>query len=286
MKTRDGVLPGGIPYVAAGEGPPLVVFPGFAPRNENPQGLERALAFGAFGELRSRYTIYQLARRPGVAEGATVEDFANDYATAIRATFGGPVMVVGVSTGGAAALRLAADHPDLVERLVVAGAAHTFTPESRAAMQGWLDRARQRRFPMQAMTIVLTTSPWWRPLARVALFLLNDLPDRGKDLSDGIATCQALMRFDCADRLRDIRAPMLLILGERDGFVSPAIREATIRGVAGSRLAVYERRGHAGILRDKRFARDVGAFFGRDAEGTKGDSTTEADRVVTSDERT
>lgn len=266
MKTRDGVLPGGIPYVAAGEGPPLVVFPGFAPKNENPEGLERSLAFGAFGELRSRYTIYQLARRPGIAEGATVEDFANDYATAIRATFERPVKIVGVSAGGAVALRLAADHPDLVERFVVAGAAHTFSPEGRAAMEDWLDRARRRRFPMQAMTMLLTTSPWWRPLARVALFLLSDLPERRKDLSDGIATCQALIAFDCTDRLSAIRAPMLLVLGERDAFVSPAIREATIRGVAGSRLAVYEKRGHVGTFLGKRFARDLGTFFGRNGD--------------------
>jgi pimeloyl-ACP methyl ester carboxylesterase len=50
-------------------------------------------------------------------------DLANDYAGALDGMFQRPVDVLGISTGGSLALQLAADRPELVERLVVAGAA-------------------------------------------------------------------------------------------------------------------------------------------------------------------
>ena len=59
-----------------------------------------------------------------MSPGYTFNDMAADYAAMIREEFGGPMDVIGVSTGGSIVQHLAADHPDVVRRLVIHSSAH------------------------------------------------------------------------------------------------------------------------------------------------------------------
>ena len=40
--VREGALPGGLPYLAAGRGPPLLAFPALSAVHANPAGLGSA----------------------------------------------------------------------------------------------------------------------------------------------------------------------------------------------------------------------------------------------------
>jgi pimeloyl-ACP methyl ester carboxylesterase len=238
------------------------MFHGHYPTYGNPTGIARRLSLFPFRDLMNRYTIYLISRRPGVLPGTTIADFAADYANAISATLDVPVNLVGLSAGGAIALQFAADHPHLVHRLVVAGAAHTWSPQGKAALLDWLARVRAGRHPMQAMTGLVMTSPLLRPWAR-ALMWVQDMDNRGKDMSDGIVTAEALVSFSCLDQLAEVVAPLLLIAGERDPFLSESIIRQTVAGAPFARLVVYPRRGHFGVFMDKRFSQDVAAFLAR-----------------------
>lgn len=258
--VEERTLKGGLPYLATGTGPPLVVFHGHYPTHGNPTGMARRLSPAPLGGLLDHYTIYLISRQPGVLPGTTIADYAADYANAISANFAGPVSIVGLSAGGAIALQFAADYPHLVHRLVVASAAYTWSPEGKAAMLDWLARVRTGRHPMQAMTGLVTTAPLLLPLAR-ALMWMQDMDNRGKDLSDGIVTAEALAEFNCFDRLAEVVAPLLLIAGERDPFLSPSIIQQTVTGAPNARLKMYQRRGHIGVFLGQRFSQDVAAFL-------------------------
>jgi TAP-like protein len=85
-----------------------------------------------------------------------------------------------------------------------------------------------------------------------------------------IVTVEAEDAFDVSDRLGEIRAPTLVIGGERDPGYSRELFEETARGIPDARLFIYEGRGHGGTVTDRRFARDVTAFLvgaGRPAPG-------------------
>ena len=58
-------------------------------------------------------------------------DIANDYAAMVRDEFGGPVDVLGISTGGSLVQHFAADHPELVRRLVIHSAAHRLSGQGK-----------------------------------------------------------------------------------------------------------------------------------------------------------
>ena len=62
-------------------------------------------------------------------------------------------------------------------------------------------------------------------------------------------------------RLREIRAPTLVIAGEGDRAFTPELLEATAAGITGARLVLYRGRGHIGAMIDPRFGRDVAGFL-------------------------
>ncbi|MDY6878505.1 MAG: alpha/beta hydrolase [Chloroflexota bacterium] len=70
---------------------------------------------------------YSVTRKPGLPDGYSMQDMSDDYAVMIREEFGHPFDVIGVSTGGSIAQHLAADHPDLVRRLVIHSSAYTLS---------------------------------------------------------------------------------------------------------------------------------------------------------------
>ena len=122
-----------------GEGPPVLLLHGLAGHagewDETAAWLtprHRVLALEARGHGRSE-------RRPGdVSRAAHVADVA----FAIERPLGGePVVLVGQSLGGHAALLLAAEHPELVRALVLADAGPAPAPDPAAMaarVAGWL----------------------------------------------------------------------------------------------------------------------------------------------------
>jgi pimeloyl-ACP methyl ester carboxylesterase len=122
-EVREGQTEGGLPFLSFGAGPPLVVFPGLGMTNANPSGIQRWGEMRLLAPLASTFTVHRISRRIGLASETTMEDLANDYAGALDEMFQKPVDVLGISTGGSLALQLAADRPELVRKLVVAGAA-------------------------------------------------------------------------------------------------------------------------------------------------------------------
>jgi pimeloyl-ACP methyl ester carboxylesterase len=114
---REGVLDGGLPYLAVGQGPPLVVFSPFTAEHANPTGQQRRFYLRPLAPLARHFTVYLVNRKPGLRPGSTIADLAADYAQALERTFNGPVAIMGISTGGSIAQQFAIDHPELVDRL-------------------------------------------------------------------------------------------------------------------------------------------------------------------------
>ncbi|MEV4530708.1 alpha/beta fold hydrolase [Streptosporangium sp. NPDC049304] len=105
-------------------------------------------------------TFHRLRRQSPAraAIGTTMADLAAVYAQAIRGISEGPVNMLAISTGGSIALQLAADHPGLVDRLVLAGTACTLGPIGRRAQRAYIERSRQGRRPSPALAEVVTES--------------------------------------------------------------------------------------------------------------------------------
>ncbi|GAA0937022.1 alpha/beta hydrolase [Nonomuraea longicatena] len=247
----------GLPYLAAGEGPPLVVLL-YTPQAAAPTGLARWSTMRLIRPFTGRFTCYVVNRPPGLPPDTTMAGLAAVYARGLAAAFDAPVDVLAGSTGGAIALQLAADHPGLVGRLVLAGTACTLGPEGRRAQRAYLDRVRDGSRPSPALADIVTESVIGRRMLR-ALLWLSDTGQR--DFTDAATVLNAEDGFDLRGRLSDIKAPTLLVHGEHDLVYPLALARETADGIPGARLIVYPGLSHNATFTDRRFASDTLAFL-------------------------
>jgi pimeloyl-ACP methyl ester carboxylesterase len=263
--VRAGTLKGCLTYISIGNGPPLVVFPGLFPSNANPTGFLLRFEMGWLSPLARSFTVYRINRKVGLAPDTTMAELASHYATAIEEMFEGAVAILGFSTGGSIAQQFAADRPDLVSRLILAGTACRLGPVARDAQRRYAQFAAsgQYRRSLAALAPTITGSALGQRLAGAAMWLAAPLGGMGPywDPSDMIATVEAEDAFDASERLGEIRAPTLVIGGERDPCYSRELFAETTRGIPDARLLIYEGRGHGGTVTDRRFARDVKGFL-------------------------
>ena len=116
-------------------------------------------SLGPYAFLGERYTVFVVLRRPGMPHGYTLRDMAADCAATIREEFGGPVDVIGVSTGGSIVQHLAADHPDVVRRLVIHSSAYTLSPSARQLQLRVAELAGERRWTEASELLVDAVVP-------------------------------------------------------------------------------------------------------------------------------
>jgi pimeloyl-ACP methyl ester carboxylesterase len=199
-------------YEEHGEGPPLLLLHGAYMTAE-------MMAPFAQGLAATRRVIVPEAEGHGRTADAdrplTYEQMADDAAALARALGLEQADVVGYSMGGATALRLAIQHPDLVRRLVVASAGYRYDgmPAEAIAM-----------FP-SITPEMFAGSPMEEAYQRLA-------PDPGRFavLVDKLKTLDTT-DFAWDEDVPRITAPMLIVLGDSDGVrLEHAVELFKLRG--------------------------------------------------------
>jgi pimeloyl-ACP methyl ester carboxylesterase len=198
------------------------------------------------------------ASRP--RSGYRSADFADDVAAFMDALHIEAAVVVGASSGGQVALRLALDRPERIRGIVLLGSPLRLgdKPAVRAAwdstlslledpidpdfVRDFLDSTVSRPVPEAVREALIEES------LKVPAFVWK-------------ATVSALLDDDVSPRLAAIAAPTLVVWGERDGILPRSDQEALASGITGARLLVYEGLGHAFYWEDpQRVAVDLETF--------------------------
>ena len=238
----SGVFLGRIPCARVdGEGPPVLVVTGgqaFMQR-PTPQRVERDAGRVAAVLPRGRGFVL-LGYDPAPAQGHSLSTIAGDVA-AIITELGPPVQVVGISYGGLVALRVAADHPDLVSHLVLLASAHRFSAEGLGRVRRQIDHATTGNLAALGEDFVaLFRRPWLNWLLRLRL-----RTRRGR-IAEGMNDPEIIVRglravvdepLDEA-RLGRITARTLIISGTRDQMFGD-VPGQTAALVPGASLALF-----------------------------------------------
>ena len=88
--------------------------------------------------------------------------------------------------------------------------------------------------------------------------------------SDLLIETEAEMSFDARADLANIRAPVVLLCGDRDRFFPPDLVDQTVALIPRSTLVRYEGKGHMAVASSSRVAHDVLAFVDREGKGQTG----------------
>ena len=231
---KSGYFRSGLPYNRLGEGPrPLVVFQGLLFENKPQAGM----LVSGYKFLETDYTVYVVLRKPDLPAGCTLKDMADDYARMIEEEFGGPLDVISVSTGSSIAHYFAADHFDLVRRLIIHSSAYTLSDSAKRLQLRVGELAGQHKW-VQAYTLMLDglmpNKGVMKPLARPLTWLASQVMgrfDAPKDPSCLMITVEAEDKFNFKDRLEEIQVPTLVAGGEEDPFYTPDLFRETAEGI-------------------------------------------------------
>ena len=206
-------------YLVAGEGEPLVLVHGLGGAAANWLALAPLLRAGR------QVLVPELPGHGGSAPLPAAPSL-NAYADRIALLMERPAAVVGHSLGGAITLRLAIRRPELVSKLVLAGAA------------GISSGTRQARYALTMTGLVKPgkrIAPYRQRVARSALLKtlvfgrwgVSDPPALPADIAesflsgparhtDTVSAAKALIRDDPRGDLDRVRCPVLLLWGARD----------------------------------------------------------------------
>ena len=229
-----------IHYFVGGEGPPLVVVHGVASR-----AADGALIYRA---LMRKHRVYALDLL-GYGDSDKPRDAT--YTVAMQAEIVRGFMdalhlrhadMLGISLGGWISLKVAAEHPERVQRLVLvssAGLAFPTTLHESAFSPNDLDelRASLQRQTDQA--------------GRIPTFVLKDFLRRSKAKAWVVRRSMqaALKRDDLLDRkLQRVTMPVLLVWGTDDRIVPFSVAAAMQREMPHARVVPLQGCGHLAII--------------------------------------
>ncbi len=265
---------GRIPYAAAGSGEPLILLAGLSIRT----GVARdAAVHGSLAPVRGllpRRRVLVTNRWPDMPADLTMDELARVHADAIRAAFGGPVDVLGVSTGGSIAQQLAAQHPDAVRNLVLVSTGHTLGERARREQAEVAVALRDGHADEAAAAALTALAPdrlaelLDRPVRMIGGALSRLLLPTEQIRSDLEVTLFAEDDFDLST-LPAIRARTLIVGGGRDDFYSPADFRRTAELIPGSVLRILPRRGHVTVQSDPRAQATIAGFLAPRAAGLR-----------------
>lgn len=254
MTTRALPIPGGrieAFSLPGGEGAPLVVLGGVETGLRPLAGTEQVLT--RRWEIRTRARPVTVLGRPIPDDLADAERImhprviADGVAGVLRELDLGPVAIEAESGGGRISLWLAVDHPDLVDRLVLAAVASETRPGSPMAerMRRWIELGEAGDWGtfFASMAQLMKASGETEADAFGAAARLQPRPATPDRFIGELRATLDPSSFVTA-RLREIGAPALVLAGEQDQVVPLAATQLVAARIPGARIVTDPDCGH------------------------------------------
>jgi pimeloyl-ACP methyl ester carboxylesterase/DNA-binding winged helix-turn-helix (wHTH) protein len=252
-----------IAYAVSGAGPALLRAPHWMTHLEWDW---RSLVFRPWIEglsRRFRFVRYD-SRNWGLSDRgvapATLPVAASDMAAVADAAGLRRFALLGISGGGAIAIRYAALHPERVSHLVLVGAyargglhrgAASITVEhvdafSRLLEEGWAqDNAAFRQ---------IMTSHLFPGASADEMRSFNDMQRVSCTPHEAASIRRVFADFDAAPHLRDVQCPTLVLHNPHDAMVLFEEGRLVASGIAGARLVPFESQNHLPLSGEPAFA--------------------------------
>jgi 3-oxoadipate enol-lactonase len=178
-----------------------------------------------------------------VPEGSySIDDLTDDVVALLDRLHVAHAHVVGLSLGGMTAMRLAARHPERVDRMVLLCTAAHLPPA-----EDWLHRAETVRANGTATVAEAVVARWFTPAylsAHPDIRVVHERMVAATPPHGYAGCCEAIAKMDLRHELSGISAPTLAIAGADDPATPPALLEAIAAGIPDSRLVVVEHAAH------------------------------------------
>ena len=250
-------------FVSFGYGTkPFIILPGLSDGLMTVSGKALMLAkpYKLFFE---NYTVYMFSRKNVMPEGYSIREMAKDQAKAMELLGIRKASVLGVSQGGMIAQMLAAEFPELVEKLVIAVSAPRVNGITRECILNWIEFAKQGDHKkLMIDTAEKSYSSDYLKKYRKIYPIIGTI-GKPSDYSRFLINANAILSFDAVFELPKISCPVLIIGGETDRIVGKEASYELKEKIPGSELFVYKGLGHAAYEEAEDFNECVFRFLER-----------------------
>src|SRR6266851_6896230 len=232
-----------VAWFEAGRGEPLVLIHGLADDHRAWRGALPDLV------LRHRVLMYDLRGHGETSLGrpdGTLAQLAADLASLSKSIGAGGADVAGFSLGGTIAMRMAIDHPEMVNRLVLVA---TSSRVGRTAADWYRRRVEmvEHEDPDLRATLDRDTAEVYAEAPSeldAGLFIRRQSTADPRGYGNACAAMAALNAAPLDPELGHISAPTLIVASELDRHCPPKAAEIIAAGIKGSRLEVIAGAGH------------------------------------------
>ena len=247
-EVKTGFFEDGLPYARIGNKPNFIVFlEALTFTNEPPSGFALKQFLKSAKSFLDEYTVYQIGRKQNVPEDYTFTDMANDYATMIKREFKQPVIIIGASTGGQIAQYLAADHSELIRKLIIISAAYRVSEQGAEIETQAAEYFKQQKYGKSlSKTLELVFSPGIkRGLLKCFVRLIGrSVLGKIEYPNDFLTEVRGDVEMNFKDRLKEIKSPTLILSGELDIEYVPEDVRTTAEGIPNAKMILFEGYGH------------------------------------------
>lgn len=285
IERRIELLGRPVNYVDVGEGPVLVFVHGLSGNWMN--WLENLPEFAADHRVIA-LDLPGFGRSPLPSSEITIGLFCDVLIALIHQLDLGAVTLIGNSMGGQISAKLAIEHPELVERMVLVSPAGVTTDIARNPQILWVLKTFGWLYDAGARTARRTSDPLSKnpALRRALMGVVCRYPERlpgalvarqlfGAGTAGFAPSVLALGHCDLADELERISVPTLLVWGRNDRLVPSSDARIWARDIEEAEAIIYEDTGHMAMLeRPARFNADARSFLKRTRDRVRSGSAS------------
>lgn len=245
-------------YACFGKGTkPLIMIPGLSLKRVKGSALPLAFMYRCFVK---DYRVYVFDRKEEIPEGYTIKDIADDIAYAMEALHIGKADIFGVSQGGMVAQYLALEHPQLVNKLVLAVTLSRENETVRSVISNWISLTEKEDFGA-LVSDIMNNMYSEEYLKKYSVFLpLLAKAGKPKDPARFIKLAKACVTCDTYDRLEQIKCPVFVIGGWQDKIVTGQASQEMAEKL-GCEIYMYEELGHSAYEEAKDFNSRIKQFL-------------------------
>ena len=223
----------------------MVILPGLSIQSVMNAAMIVAKQYEIFS---SDFTVYVFDRRKELPAVYTVRDMARDTAEAMEALGLRDVCLFGASQGGMMAIVIAAEFPQLVQKLAIGSAAARFGEEEYRGLGRWVDYAKKgdREGLYLAFGEAIYPPAIFEQLREALVMIARTVTD--EEMKKFVVLAEGTKDFDVTDELKRIKKPILAIGAADDKVLGPQAGRLIadiLRGKDGCEYFEYNGYGHA-----------------------------------------
>lgn len=252
-------------YITFGKGTDvLIMIPGLGDGLTTVKGMAAAMAL-TYRIYAKDYRVYIFSRKNHLENylnnGYSTRAMADDLATAMKRLSLSKAKILGISQGGMIAQYLAIDHPELVDRLVLAVTLSKPNETIQNVIASWIRFAGRGDYKsLMIDTAEKSYSEHYLKKYRPLYPILGRI-GKPKDFSRFIVQALSCVQHDAYAELERITCPTLVIGGGQDQIVGAHSSIEIADRIKGSALYLYKELGHAAYEEAKDFPERVIAFY-------------------------